>query len=206
MQLTSRSTASAKTASTAAYTRAHRILHWLIAFTFLFILLTVALRMYWMNKDHMAAIASASLQSRHIQLSAEDAIAVGRAIRRPMWDMHIYAGYLLFGLYWIRLLVMRLEGPVFKNPFSRAITRAERFKSTVYLVFYICLGTSLLSGGYIRLIGKIYPTIYAAVKTVHKQSLYYALAFVLLHLAGLIIAELRTDSGIISAMVHGRKN
>ena len=34
-----------------SYTKAHRILHWLIAFTFLFILLTVWLRMDWMNKN-----------------------------------------------------------------------------------------------------------------------------------------------------------
>lgn len=195
---------SSKKIHPASFTRAHRILHWMIAFTFLFILLTVWLRMNWMNKDHMAGLASASLKGRHIYLSHEDAIAVGRAIRRPMWNMHIYAGYLLIALYCVRLLVMKIEGPVFKNPFSRKITRLERFKSIIYLVFYICLGISLSKGAYINLIGKIYPAPYAVIKAVHIQSLYYALAFIFLHLAGLVIAELGSEGGIISRMVHGR--
>lgn len=189
----------------ASFTRAHRILHWMIAFTFLFMLLTVWLRMNWLNKDHIAGLASASLEGRDIHLSPEDAIAVGRAVRRPMWNMHIYAGYVLIALYCIRLLVMRIEGPVFKNPFSRKITRSERFKSMIYLVFYICLGTSLFTGAYINLIGKIYPSAYAVIKAVHVQSLYYALAFIFLHLAGLVLAELGSEQGIISRMIHGKR-
>lgn len=195
---------SLKTVRYGSFTRAHRILHWMIAFTFLFMLLTVWLRMTWMNKEHMAGLASASLGSRNVRLSDEDAIAVGRAIRKPMWNMYIYAGYVLIVLYCIRLLVMRIEGPVFKNPFSGGITRQERFKSIIYLVFYICLGTSLFTGAYINLIGKIYPGVYTVIKAVHVQSLYYALAFIFLHLAGLIIAELGSEQGIISRMVHGR--
>lgn len=188
----------------ASFTRAHRILHWLIAFTFVFIIVTVLLRMGWMNKDHMAALASVSLHGRRVSLSREDAIAVGRAIRKPMWDMHIYAGYILIALYGIRLVIMRIEGPVFKNPFSRKLSRKERFKSAIYLVFYICLGISLFTGAYINFIGKRYPGTYAVMKAVHVQSLYYALAFIFLHVGGLILAELGPDQGIISRMVHGK--
>jgi cytochrome b561 len=170
----------------------------------MFIIVTVLLRMGWMNKDHMAAVASASLHGRQVSLSREDAVAVGRAIRKPMWDMHIYAGYVLIALYCIRLGVMRIEGPVFKNPFSRKLSRKERFKSAIYLVFYICLGISLFTGAYINFIGKRYPGTYAVMKAVHVQSLYYSLAFIFFHVGGVVLAELASDPGIISRMVHGR--
>ncbi len=187
-----------------AYTKAHRILHWLIAFTFLFILLTVWLRMDWMNKNNIGKIVAASLEKQHIQLSDEVAANIGRSVRKPMWDTHIYAGYVLLFLYVIRLVVMRIEGPVFSNPFSRRITNKERFRSAVYLIFYICLGTSLLTGIYIELIGKTNPAVYKVMKTIHVQSLYYSLAFIFLHLAGLVLAELGTEKGIISRMIHGK--
>lgn len=195
--------ASVKTSGNTSYTRAHRLLHWLIAFTFLFILLTVWLRMDWMNKDHIGKIITAGLEAQDVHISAQTAAAIGKSVRKPMWDMHVYAGYLLIALYLVRLLVMKMEGPVFSNPFSRGISAAERFKSAIYLVFYICLGASLLTGAYIKLAGKTYPGIYAVMKGVHVQSLYYALAFVLLHLGGLVLAELGSGKGIISRMVHG---
>jgi cytochrome b561 len=190
----------------ASFTRAHRILHWLIAFTFLFMLLTVWLRLGWMNKTHVGNIIASSLAARHIQLSQEDALAIGKDIRRPMWNMHIYAGYFLIALYCIRMLVMRLEGAVFCNPFSKNISTSERFRSGIYLVFYICLATSLLTGSYIVLINKTYPSVYAVVKGIHVQSLYYALAFVLVHIVGLVLGELGTSRGIISRMIHGKRD
>lgn len=190
----------------ASFTRAHRILHWLIAITFLFMLLTVWLRMGWMNKTHVGNIISSSLASRNIILSPEDALAIGKDVRRPMWNMHIYAGYFLIVLYCIRMLIMKLEGPVFSNPFSRSITPAERFKSAIYLVFYICLGISLLTGSYIILIKKTYPSVYAVVKSIHVQSLYYALAFVAFHVIGLVLGELGAYRGIISRMIHGKQD
>lgn len=158
-----------------------------------------------MNKNHVGDLVSASLAARGIHLTAEDAIAAGRAVRKPMWDMHVYAGYFLIALYIIRMLVMRIEGPVFYNPFSRRISASERFKSIIYLVFYICLAISLLTGSYIKLVGKINPDVYAVMKGIHVQSLYYALAFVVLHLGGLLVAELSTGKGIISRMIHGSR-
>ncbi|HRP57503.1 cytochrome b/b6 domain-containing protein [Agriterribacter sp.] len=188
-----------------AYTRTHRILHWLIAFTFLYMLLTAWLRMNWMNKNVIGEIVTASLKTQNVHLSDKIAANIGRAVRRPMWNTHIYAGYVLLLLYVVRLVVMRIEGTVFSNPFSRQISKKERFRSAVYLVFYICLGTSLLTGIYIELIGKVYPAVYNAMKAVHVQSLYYSVIFIFLHLGGLVLAELGADRGIISRMIHGKR-
>ncbi|PVD49607.1 cytochrome B [Terrimonas sp.] len=186
-----------------SYTRAHRILHWLIALTFIFILLTVWLRQGWMNRHNIADVVILQAATDHVDMPKDTADKIGRIVRKPMWDWHIYAGYVLLGLYIIRLIVMKIEGPVFSNPFSRNITSKERIKSAIYLIFYICLFLSLFTGAYIKLVGKVYPGVYAAMKGVHVQSLYYSLAFIFLHLAGLVLAEMGTDKGIISRMIHG---
>lgn len=194
-----------KSLSNVSYTRAHRILHWLMAVTFIFIIITALLRQGWMNRHTVADMVLAQAAQDRMAIPKETAVKIGKAVRKPMWDMHIYAGYFLIALYIIRLLVMKIEGPVFKSPFSKKMTASERLKSIIYTVFYVCLGTSLLTGGYIEIVGKINLPVYAVMKGIHVQSLYYALAFIALHLTGLIWAELGADKGIISRMVHGKK-
>ena len=38
------------------YSKIYRILHWAIAFTFILLLITIFLRLTWMNKNNVAAI------------------------------------------------------------------------------------------------------------------------------------------------------
>jgi cytochrome b561 len=85
------------------YTLAFRIMHWSIAFTMLFILLTILLRLGWMNKFHVADIAGAYLTDQGVTLSQDQLILLAKKIRKPMWDWHVYAGYVLMGLYVIRM-------------------------------------------------------------------------------------------------------
>jgi len=187
------------------YTRAQRILHWLIAAVFLFILLTVLLRQNWMNKNQVADILSAKLSEKGISLSKADAVKIGKAIRYPMWRWHVWAGYVLIGLYVIRMLVFRLQGATFKSPFKKQLPPKERFKSIIYVLFYICFATSLLTGMFMVWSPRTaaWQQIHHIAKLVHVQSLYYAVTFIVLHLLGLIIGELGKDKGIISKMVHG---
>lgn len=188
-----------------SFTLAHRILHWLIAFTFLFILLTVYLRMYWLNRDHTANIIMDRLAGMNIEISREQAVKIGKAIRKPMWDWHIYAGYFLVGLYVIRLVVMRVQGPVFASPFAKKLSFKKRFKSILYLAFYILLAVTLISGAFINLVHDQWELVRSVMKTVHVQSLYFALAFIVLHFSGLVFAEITSERGIVSKMIHGNK-
>jgi cytochrome b561 len=187
-----------------SFTLVHRILHWLIAFTFLFILLTVFLRMYWLNRNHTASIIMAQLTDMGVHISSDQAVKIGKAIRKPMWEWHIYAGYFLIGLYIIRLVVMKVQGSVFANPFIKNLSSKKRFKSAVYLSFYILLGITLISGGYIELADRKWELARQVMKAIHVQALYFALAFITLHFAGLVLAELWNEKGIVSKMIHGK--
>jgi cytochrome b561 len=73
----------------------HRLIHWAIAFTLLFLLLTILLRMGWMNKDHVGGIIQQNLTRRGTIISSQDAALIGKEVRKPMWNWHYYAGYTL---------------------------------------------------------------------------------------------------------------
>jgi len=82
---------------------ANRLLHWAIAFTFLYILLTVLLRMGWMNKGSMGTIIRDNLAEKSIEINSDDAATIAKKVRRPMWETHIIAGYVMVGLFVVRL-------------------------------------------------------------------------------------------------------
>ena len=185
------------------YTRTHRILHWLIAGVFLFILLTVLLRQYWMNKDQVGNILLTGLAQKGIHLSQADAAKIGKAVRYPMWRWHVWAGYVLIGLYVLRMVVFRIQESTFKSPFKKQLTAKERFRSSIYVLFYICFGITLVTGTIIVWIPRTWQEWHHFARFIHIQSLYYSVAFICLHLGGLVIGELGKDKGIISRMVGG---
>ena len=85
------------------------------------------------------------------------------------------------------------------------ISGKERFKSAIYLVFYVCRVPRCLRSIY-RNDRKNKSAVYKVMKTIHIQPLYYSLSFIFLHLAGLVLAELGPEKGIISRMIHGRRD
>ena len=191
--------------TTISYTRAHRILHWLIATVFMFIILTVFLRQNWMNKDQVGQILSDKLLEHGILLSKKDASLIGKAVRYPMWKFHAWAGYVLVLLYIARMILFKVQGAVFNNPFKRDLPLKERSKAIIYSVFYLCLGITLVTGLILVWGPKSNRELHHFAQGIHIQSLYYALTFIVLHLGGLVLAELGSDKGIISRMIHGRK-
>ena len=179
---------------------ASRLIHWAIAFVFLYILLTVLLRMGWMNRGTVAALAGESLAKDGAAVTKDQVTNVGRAVRRPMWDTHIIAGYVLIGLYVIRMIINMVQGLGFDNPLKQGLSGYRKFKSWVYVIFYIFLFGSLLTG----ILIEFGPhSIHEVSEDIHKLSLYYMIAFIVLHLVGVIIADGGKERGIISKIISG---
>src|SRR3546814_7015300 len=91
------------------YSKVYRIVHWAIAISFLLLLITIFLRLTWMNKFNMAAIIQDYLVGTGQTLSEEQIIALAKKIRQPMWDWHVYIGYVLVGLFSIDRKSTRLN-------------------------------------------------------------------------------------------------
>lgn len=178
----------------------HRLIHWAIALTFLFLLLTILLRMGWMNKDGVGDIVRKNLGKFGTEISKADAATIGKAVRRPMWSWHVIAGYVLIGLYVIRMTVTAIQGIAYKNPLSKDTPLMERFKSWVYIVFYMLVAVSLFTGFMIENGPK---DLQKNMEFVHVKSLYYLLAFIFIHLSGVFLADAGPERGIISRMISG---
>lgn len=185
------------------YVRIYRIMHWAIAISFLLLLLTIILRLTWMNKFNMAAIIQEYLSTTDQVLSEEQGVALAKKIRQPMWDWHIYLGYVLVGLFSIRFTLPLFGKMKFQNPFAKNLSAKKRFQKGVYLVFYLCVVISLVTGLIIEFGPK---DLKEPVEAIHKLGIYYLLAFIGLHLAGVIIAEFTDQKGIVSRIISGKKN
>ena len=184
------------------YTLALRVLHWSIALTMLFLLITIFLRLNWMNKHHMADILTQELSKVDMNLDQDQAIVIAKAIRKPMWNWHVYAGYLLSGLFILKMILFSVQGAVFRSPFSKESTTKEKFQSWVYILFYVLLSVSLVTGLLIVLGPKEYKH---DIETIHKPAIYWLMAYVVLHFGGLLMGELSSDKGMVSKMIHGGK-
>src|SRR5690606_20742862 len=111
--------------------------------------------------------------------------------------------YFLVGLYALRIVLSFFGIMKFENPTKKGTYKLkEKFQFWVYLVFYICLAVSLITGLFIELSDNAYKKI---VEEIHKLSIYYLIAFIVIHLAGVLIAEFTNQQGIISKMISGKK-
>ncbi len=191
------------TMETRNYSKIYRILHWLIAFTFLLLLLTIFLRKTWMEKNHIAGIIQVFLADNgYAALSQDDAIVLAKKIRNPMWNWHIYFGYVLTGLYCIRLAVPFFGEMKFSSPFKVGLDAKTKFQYWLYLVFYVCVAISLVTGLFIEFGPK---NLKEPMEEIHVLSLYYLLGFMVLHFGGVLLAEFTTEKGLISRIISGNK-
>ena len=126
-------------------------MHWLIAVSFMLLLITIFLRLTWMNKYNVAAIIQDFLKDTDLVLTQEQLIVLAKKIRQPMWDWHIYIGYFLVGLFSLRFMLPLFGEMKIQNPLAKNITAKARFQNWTYIIFYFCVLVSLLTGLIIEL-------------------------------------------------------
>jgi len=184
------------------YSKVYRIIHWTIAFSFMLLLITIFLRLTWMNKYNMAAIIQEYLSDTDQSLTQDQLIAVAKKIRQPMWNWHIYLGYVLTGLFSIRFLLPAFGYMKFQNPLRKGLSAIEKFQKWVYLLFYMFVIVSLTTGLIIEWGPK---ELKKPMEEIHVLGIYYLVAFIVIHLAGVFIKEFTNQKGIISRIISGGK-
>ncbi|MCK5814627.1 MAG: cytochrome b/b6 domain-containing protein [Flavobacteriaceae bacterium] len=188
---------------TTKYSKVYRIIHWAIAFSFLLLLITIFLRLTWMNKYNVADIIQNYLKDTDQILSQEQLITLAKKIRQPMWNWHIYIGYVLVGLFSIRFTLPAFGYMKFQNPFDKTLSTKIKFQKWTYILFYLCTIISLATGLIIVLGPKEFKK---PMEEIHVLSIYYLIVFIAIHLAGILIAEFTDQKGIISKIVSGAKD
>ncbi|MEN8188146.1 MAG: cytochrome b/b6 domain-containing protein, partial [Bacteroidota bacterium] len=162
-----------------------------------FILLTVFLRLNWMEKNHVAAILTDGLSNIDVEITKEQAIKIAKQIRNPMFGWHIKIGYVVTGLFVLRIFYNSTK----KNLYNPK-TSTEKFQVWVYRVFYIFLGFTLITG----LLIKFGPdSLHDKAEEIHKLTLFYIIPFLVLHFTGILLAEFGNKKGIVSKMIGGKR-
>ncbi|MFD2907128.1 cytochrome b/b6 domain-containing protein [Flavobacterium ardleyense] len=182
------------------YSKIYRIMHWAIAITFILLLITIFLRLTWLNKHNVSNIIQDYLSNNNMTLTEDQSIALAKKIRKPMWDWHIYLGYVLTGLFSIRFLLPAFGQMKIQNPLDKDLTTKMKFQKWTYIIFYVCVLVSLVTGLIIVLGPKEYK---GSMESIHEYGTYYLVAFIALHVGGILIAELTNQKGIISRIING---
>ncbi len=184
------------------YSSLYRVMHWTIAIVMILLLITIFLRLTWMNRDHVAGIIGEFLVANDQHLSQEQLVVLAKTIRKPMWDWHIYLGYGLVGLFSLRFLLPLFGKMPFQNPLEQNLNSKQKLHRWAYIVFYICVALSLITG----LIIKFGPVAYKkTMESIHELSIYYFVGYLILHIGGVLYAEFTSEKGIISKIISGSK-
>lgn len=185
------------------YSKIYRVIHWAIAVSFMLLLITIFLRLTWLNKYNVAEIIQNYLSTTDQTLSQDQLIALAKQIRKPMWNWHIYLGYVLTGLFSLRFILPLFGEMKFQNPLSKSLSTKEKLQKWTYILFYFFVVISLVTGLMIKLGPKEFKK---PLEEIHVLGIYYLLAFIVIHISGILIAEFTDKKGIISRIISGKKH
>ena len=196
-----------------------RIWHWC---TFLFIsvsLITVLLASTIFTVKENVPLVQEELQKKGIIISPEQAKGVAHEYNDKLWMVHKYTGYVLCFLLISRMLIEAFLSKEEKLKYKfteilkhrgRPTTVADRthylLVKSGYLFFFVILLVMSVTG--LGLAYEDIPFLKAMHKTlirVHSFAQYLMYFYILVHLIGVVRAELTGNPGIVSGMIHGNK-
>ncbi len=179
------------------FTAFHRILHWVMALAMPVLFITGFLRMYWMNKNHIVGIIGSKTSAVPVEQMTDIAVS----IREPMWQWHEVFAYIMIFAFTARIIYMFAKGIRFPNPFKSNQSLKERLQGFTYVYFYLFVSISAFTGICIK--NDLLSPYVDTIEVVHKWGIYWFPIFIVLHLIGIVAAELTNKKGITSKMIGG---
>lgn len=187
------------------YTLGFRIWHWLHAAVILGLLGTVFLRKTFLSYKTNAEILMAKLADMGTDITIEDAKILAKTIRDNMWEWHIILGYALVALVIYRIVLFFLDKSK-RESFSSLSLHKKGVKSLYYLLYTTVLFMSI--SGFIIYFYQdlgLAKEVAKQIKELHEAAFNIIMIFVLLHVAGVIIADATQENGLISTMINGKE-
>jgi Ni/Fe-hydrogenase 1 B-type cytochrome subunit len=186
------------------YSIGFRIWHWLNAIVIFGLLGTVFLRKTFLSYKINSEIILSKLAQFDITITVEQSKLLAKAIRSPMWEWHILLGYALAFLVLYRVVLYFTDSSK-KEKFS-SLSLHKKGVHILYYVLYAALFFMALSGLTMVFHSDLglSKALTHDIQELHETIYNVILIFVPLHIAGVIIAENRDESGFISTMVNGK--
>jgi cytochrome b561 len=144
---------------------------------------------------------------------------VAHAYSDKLWMLHKYIGFVLVGLLLARVIIeiahpgeeklrskiRKAAGfPVGDPSAKKDMQHYGRVKRT-YVVFYALIATMALTGlGLAFEDVPLFDSWHRGFTKVHSFVQYFIYVFILIHLVGVIRADLGRHKGLVSGMIHGK--
>jgi len=186
------------------YTVAFRIWHWLNAIVVLGLVGTVLLRKGFLSYRTNSEIIMTKLSEIGVDIFKEDAVVIAKAIRAQMWEWHLILGYVLAFLVVYRIALMFFDKS--KREDFASLDLHKKGVKISYYILYAALVFMALSGFsmYLKEELALAEATVKSIKELHETVYAYFLIFVPLHIAGVVVADIRDEHGIVSTMINGR--
>jgi cytochrome b len=202
------------------HSRAIRIWHWIFVIFITATIGIVLLASTIFRTRNTVPLVEEQLQLKGINVSQDQARAVAHEFNDQLWDLHRIIGYglciLLVSRWFIgvseprnqRLKYRLQKAMTYQStiPIERVQRRHYVNVKTLYLLFYAVFAAMALSGLVLAFddIRQIHE-FHQPAKQVHAFLQYAVYAFILIHLVGVIRADVGEFKGIVSGMIHGQK-
>ena len=202
------------------HSRAIRIWHWTFVLFVSATLAIVLLASTIFRTRNTIPLVEQQLLQNGINVSTDQARAVAHEFNDKLWDVHRFIGYGLCFLLFTRWAI-ELRQPQ-KERLKYRLRKAMSFSSTIpierlqrrhyvnvktlYLLFYAVFVTMGLTG--LVLAFDDVPRLQEyqqPAKQIHSLLQYAVYAFILLHLVGVVRADVGRHKGLVSGMIHGQK-
>jgi cytochrome b561 len=182
-----------------------RLWHWVNALVVMGLIGTVLLRKSFLSWRANSEILMQKLSEINIDVTAEQAKVLAKAIRAPMWEWHIILGYALAALVLWRILLFFTQSGRQNYRHLKEENLHKKMVKLGYLVIYAILLFMTVSGFLIYFYEALGLTKDTAhdIKEVHELLYNVLLYFVPLHIIGVFVAENKDEKGILSDMVNG---
>ena len=193
-----------------------RVWHWL---TFLFFLASISTVIFgstlYKTKNNISMVQEQAL-SKGGNLTNDQARAIAHEFSDKLWMLHKYIGYGLSILMLLRIIIevtVTRQDTVLgriKSADSIKVKDAEQ-KHYVnvqysYLLFYLLFLTMSFTGLVLAFEDvKFLDPIHKISKQIHSYVQYGLYAYMVLHIAGVVLADMDRYPGIISRMINGKK-
>jgi Ni/Fe-hydrogenase 1 B-type cytochrome subunit len=198
-----------------------RLWHWANTVVISGSLITVLINSTITDDQATSAFFKDEFKKAGASVTDDQVRSVAHALSDSVWDVHKYFGYCLAGLLLFRLVLeyFQLADQKFirkmKNVYfqfktvkkDRAATMHELAVKIIYSIFYTLLVIMVVTGLFLAFEDAMAPfkSIRHTVKDVHGFCMYLVLGFIVVHLAGVFLAERKDSKGIVSDMINGGK-
>lgn len=200
------------------YAFSTRFWHWVNFIIISGSLLTVLINSTLFDRSQRSFVRG-ELMNAGASVSDQQAGAVTHGLEDQVWGVHIYFGYALATFFLFRLIAEFFIPPAeklfpkLKKAYQayfilkkeREAAKHELVVKGLYIIFYLLLLIMIATGLLLAFedYTGIPQNINHSIKEFHGFCMYLILGFIVLHLAGVFLAERKEGKGIVSDMING---